>query len=433
VSGHHFGTAVLVQPNNDAVELSNLRPLFQCAEAQKVSSLLEICNRVSRGTLLRRCIAALTIALCAGGWAASQVRDTPTLEDVRRAQLDRVGKIDTVKMSWNGETLRMNSSDPDAPETPITTIASAKLAIAGSSTWIRQDKEIWNASRKEVQSDYVDIATFHDGIGKSLRPNRGDGNVLTRNEVTTYIVSKVLTMSYRADAKFLTAPNMAVLRIEATNDGERVVLGNTNFYDDVASGQSIPNRNRREYYLYPARDFILTKYVARYRDGRIRGEATVNYSKDEAGGFVPEEIIYVGYSGDKSVRIRHHFFVEEFVLNDVIDPALFELEFPPGTRVSDEILGTEYIVGKNIDIDDAMAWVDQTLADITDTGTPSKSAALQVAPPQPESATPLIPAPGEDAQDKLPRRYILAAALLGALLLAAAATTYARRAKSKRR
>ena len=62
---------------------------------------------------------------------------------------------------------------------------------------------------------------------------------------------------------------------------------------------------------------------------------TINYRKDKTNGWIPAE-----WSCDYIGAQRFEFRVTSYEINNSIDPAIFSQEFPAGTPISDQMIGS---------------------------------------------------------------------------------------------
>lgn len=96
----------------------------------------------------------------------------------------------------------------------------------------------------------------------------------------------------------------------------------------------------------PARGFVVVRYLAT-RKGIVKTKLDVRYGPDKQAGWVPKEwqIIF----NDPRGELRKSFAaaLNNHALNGPIPSTEFQLEFPPGTRVSDAKNDADYIVRRD--------------------------------------------------------------------------------------
>jgi hypothetical protein len=112
----------------------------------------------------------------------------------------------------------------------------------------------------------------------------------------------------------------------------------------------------RSLWIDPARHLILRYGTS--RQGRVLDQTDIDYRDDGKGGWVPSawEIARTDLFHADRLRMAYKATVTDYAVNQPVDPADFQLEFPPGTWVTDETIqsegraSTDYLVrpgGKN--------------------------------------------------------------------------------------
>ncbi len=100
------------------------------------------------------------------------------------------------------------------------------------------------------------------------------------------------------------------------------------------------------YWLAPSQDFAPLRYAV-YQQGRILRQCDMKYRQDAEHGWVPAEWRSVELNRKTgAVDIQAHVVLKRVVINQPVDPGLFVLSFPPGTKVTDERAQELYVVGE---------------------------------------------------------------------------------------
>ena len=276
-------------------------------------------------------------------------------DEIRRAHLERVQKIQTLRLTWKGTRILMNGDGVDGyPEEPTVLRNDGEITISGSSNRMVRQMDLWHINRKEVSHhDVEEYSVFDEGVGKILdHSNRGV--VSTDNTIEEFRVRRAIISSYIEDPRYLR-DEMAILRQQQTSEGEMVVIGDPR-ESFITPGQRYHLGNGKygvlidgptEYFLDPNRDYLLTKIRTVNEEGDVLNEVNVKYEADPAVGFMPVESTYVARRSDsKTVKETQNIEIQSFEVNIPVDPETFELEFPVGTSVLDRLAGVEYTVGE---------------------------------------------------------------------------------------
>ena len=89
--------------------------------------------------------------------------------------------------------------------------------------------------------------------------------------------------------------------------------------------------------------FPLTRIEHQYR-GKTTLLTDIKNVADEKAGCVPDTWVVTLFNGDGSLRFRTEAKMDSYEINPKIAPALFDIEYPAGTRVNDQIRGEVYSI-----------------------------------------------------------------------------------------
>jgi hypothetical protein len=128
---------------------------------------------------------------------------------------------------------------------------------------------------------------------------------------------------------------------------EMVIVGNTDYITEaVLAGRA--SRSRVEYFLDPARDYLVVGYAVSNFEGVKTEDVLFEYAEDARIGHSPTRITRTRFNAKTGDLESHSSIeIEEVAVNEPIDPREFEIEFAPGTKVNDKIRGIAYVVGED--------------------------------------------------------------------------------------
>lgn len=300
-----------------------------------------------------------------------------TLEEIRAAHAERVGRIETLKIM-----VHMTGVLSILPEEAAAYRGAPGPEFSGEFVIHKSDFITLTRDSQRVDSvadqinfnvsggidrDTPETSVFHEGIYKNHMPSFSQGSVTQRNSTLarSSLGTKLHEIMFDARPPHLYRPSLAVLRTETFAQGELTVVGTTDYN---ASGRR--GKTRIEYYLDPNREYLLIGQLMMYPDGTPGTERWFEYAMDEKGFIIPTRATSNRMRGKTGeIESSMTFEITGVAINDPIDDSVFELEFPRGTRVYDGVdhpegaKYREYTVGEDEPEeaeDPAAAWVAQT-------------------------------------------------------------------------
>lgn len=130
---------------------------------------------------------------------------------------------------------------------------------------------------------------------------------------------------------FLFAANRDVLRVDSVDSMETVVVGVTDYDSGPVRGMT-----REEYFLDPAREFVLVRRLSMYPDGQVGFDRRIEYARDDEGRFFPTRSTNVFFRGTENPAIEEETVIAGVAFNRPVDDSIFDLEFPAGARIYDQ-------------------------------------------------------------------------------------------------
>jgi len=283
--------------------------------------------------------------------------ELPTLDEVRRIAEERrphtdscrfelSSEVTTVKGAYNLERRASHlNPDPavDIPGSEIPLPCSMKIIFHGGAIRKETLQTIWNISTNSPD-EYHEITTFKDGLCRRLYISGKSARLTTRNDAVGLSLKTFwdgLTLDY------LSTPNLAVLR-EMDWEGKSVlIVGNTDYNDMLIDGRPVLGATRMEFYLDPSRGYLPVRYLHMLPSGIVVNDIQIKYADQSGVGFFPSLVSWqsnVPVSGE----LMNYATVQlsSLTLNEPIDPSVFDLEFPPGYTLVDEIREEEDIIGE---------------------------------------------------------------------------------------
>jgi hypothetical protein len=103
------------------------------------------------------------------------------------------------------------------------------------------------------------------------------------------------------------------------------------------------------YFVDPVRDYVVMRTRNEYK-GSAQQQIDISYVPSDVCGWVPSSWKDQDYSSDGALIGESEKHILSLKLNEEQDAEQFELEFPPGTRLSDTGTGRYYQVQPNGDM-----------------------------------------------------------------------------------
>lgn len=286
------------------------------------------------------------VLFAAIGQVAEVDSNLPTLDVALSAHNDRIAKYVSVQLDWTIE--RTLPSHSEAP----TVVEKHEFRQQGTSLRIEQEGDSWWIERPAPNLiltptivRFSHVAALKNGTIKSLdRSEGGHANVIDAGEFGKYTRTDTAFLEHliRSDPFYLTQPRMAVLRMEDTPEGSRLIVGTTDYNRPNYVGAT-----RKEFYLDPDRGYILTAFRTMKPNGEIVATGKLQYSNDPDWGVIPSAASVSYWSTDAGlpeIESRVELRVTGAEFGELLPEDTFDLEFPTGTLVFNRIEGTEYAV-----------------------------------------------------------------------------------------
>jgi hypothetical protein len=187
---------------------------------------------------------------------------------------------------------------------------------------------------------------FHEGGGKSYFPELGHGSIEGVNEILMHLETGIALSAFDLDYVSLSPhKSWEVLNPNFIDvNGKRLVhIGNSNYGApvDIPGFRSV---GRYEFWLDPARDYMPVRQATLYESGGVKSLVDVEYVEHPVYGYLPSTALEKALLPSGDLWIVRNIVFEEFKFNDPVDPSVFELEFPPGTKVNDKINKVMYVM-----------------------------------------------------------------------------------------
>jgi hypothetical protein len=243
---------------------------------------------------------------------------------------------------------RLNPKKLTVPAEDLTYDASARLCLDGDKMRYSYLNKIWSVPLdKFVDLEFTSV--FDGAIPKSLLAMSGDayptGKIsrLDHHEDAHNANLKPLLLSFRpldASLGIGASSNWAVSSQRGIVGGHTCrILESTNQATDID----------RSIWVDPERDWIVLRYLETNKE-KVIIQIDVDYESDPTHGWVPSSWRITWCRPDGPVQEASVNKVTEYTINDPVDAAMFDIEFPPETCVEDQrtpsALGgmTKYIV-----------------------------------------------------------------------------------------
>jgi hypothetical protein len=311
------------------------------------------------------CAQALTIVLCAAtlGWA-EEIASSPNAWTALRA------KIEEREKSAKSFEVRFEQRWVDTERDPQ---ASEKVG-----RWIVQmkgDRQIRVEEDREHLSPidkkpYLDkrINVTNEGVYKTFYPNSGNlypGGYIHKEDDTHFYnhgTLMPLAVGFRmlewmaADCPALSTDQVSVRT--GTLNGKACVIASWTFQRKpgaviCTSGDCKPPNppvNVREVYLDPTREMVPLRVTATVIGSRIIGSTHLQWDLQhsaDAAGFVLSGWKFVSSNAEGDVVHANTVKVLQWSVNPNIDDSRFDLQFPVGSYVEDNVTNEKYIVKEN--------------------------------------------------------------------------------------
>lgn len=171
---------------------------------------------------------------------------------------------------------------------------------------------------------------------------------------------------------------------------------------------------RMAYRIDAAKGFVPVLKTIWRLDGRLRSQHESRDLTEVAPGiWIPKEIVFRSMEGESSLLTTYTF--DEVRVNVDLEEASFQLTFPPGTFVDDEIAGKKYWMGPRDAPVSGIAGGRLSVNPATTLGAPATDAELEAAAERiPTVLT--APDPDKSLRQRLLRRILYGAAAMGVIL-----------------
>ncbi len=297
------------------------------------------------------CCILLLVSQCFSGLSFAEEPLELELQLARAAHAARVKLIESVQFSWSGEYFQVTeeiSLSPEEIPRPVGSYPfSGTLTMRGSDMRLDVAHVSWHLN-EAVTLPLNTSDAYHNNIGRHLTESTQDN--VKRGKITAVdpvaregLSRKSLFLAYGANPDDLYGDHVAALRMQKTAAGKMLVVGNTDYNRPRWVGAT-----RTEYYLDPHRDFLPVRHVVMLADGQTFFDTSIDYEEHDVVGFAPVRIKSIQYKMTDLAVIEStwDFLTTSFELNLDLKEGFFEIDFPVGTRVTDDSTGETYVVGR---------------------------------------------------------------------------------------
>ena len=319
-------------------------------------------NRLMRLSLRTKVVLGAIQLTCVLGSVGQRANaQEVSIADVRKAWLARQAKVDTATFQFTQErTIAKGSYNGVLEDRPGEDIPPKDLTTQSDDHWLLlsgKEKVCYKTDIPDLTLEQLALGprravyAFNGKTNRSLSSARevpyaegivssGDGF----NDRSNLNIAAIL-FAYRALHRDGLVAKLKAYRIEIGHyvvNGTRCVLLRENTQD--------PNTGMRlSLWLDPAKDLVLVRYAEHYDDRpgkppRLWAQLTVSYTDDAEYGPVPStwSVDFMQEDGE-SLRTSVRAKVVEYTFNRPIASEEFDLPFPTGTYVVDNIQSTEWI------------------------------------------------------------------------------------------
>ncbi len=300
-----------------------------------------------------RAIACTVLIVC--GLTADEVRGTDAALDVQRIiELVRAREqqVRTVHCTWTVEHLTpkgaLNILDAgqggpaggDSPQEDTVLQDTVTVIIGGQKLFWSLDAWIFSAITRQFERSQA-IAAIVDGKSVCLKEGGKQAVVGPPGWFTTALLDFwPVLVAYRMLDPVLGKVKPEDLRVigRAEHDGHPCVV--------LEQSRSL-GRGPRFWWLAEDQDYCPVQWRTERADGTVSGHAALQFEKNEQGLWCLTSWdlqCLLGPGG--SLVGSQAATVTELRLNEPVAPSVFEITFPPGTRVHDRFSEVDYVVGE---------------------------------------------------------------------------------------
>jgi hypothetical protein len=295
---------------------------------------------------------AIVVLWALGNHASAQSTQDPLMAEILQRFERRRSLITTLQFDIDSMTIQLPMGEGAPPgrgfDQESQTSARYHLTIAGDS--FRRDyppPPDWVSDGSPVrigQTAYI-TDVFHEGVDKSYFPELGQGSIVGINEVLMHLETGIALTAFDLDYISLGPHKWEVLNANFIDaDGKRSVhIGNSN-YGPTDEIPGFKGQGRFELWLDPGRDYMPVRQVTLYNSGGVKSLVDLEYVEHPVYGYLPSSALEKALRPDGDLWIVRSIVFKEFQFNAPVDPSVFEFEFPPGTKVLDEINGVRYVM-----------------------------------------------------------------------------------------
>lgn len=330
---------------------------------------------------------------------------TISLDNIAESVSRRLQKVQTIhaiystkrvvrrgSLSARYEELRQPKPWEVCPPEDTVMLGRHELTTDGNS-W-RLDSKSMTWSYVANGTEEIDVSkVFHDGVGKQLFRSERLGSIEQRNELARALDVQSLFASFLTfESLFpdVASADLAILRQEPEEGGRNlVVVGNMDYNNPTRGGAT-----RYEDSFDPSRGLIPTRLRCLLPSGKPYYEVQIEYLPHPLVEYAPASAtnnLMNSETGEieESCTLR----VEKIEFGEPVAPAVFDLQFPAGTHVGDEISNLDYVVGE---VPDGEKWV-KAIA-VQELMPQSPAAMRTPVPLREQSADAPLDSPGTDSE-----------------------------------
>jgi hypothetical protein len=304
-----------------------------------------------------------TIAGTLYGWTAVGRCGPPvTADDVLKVWEAREAKVKTARFAWDKREVVPKDSGRDLagdrikddtrpnPPNDLPLDGKCRLTIAAGRFRYEYDGREWIPEQYEVRPK-VSVSTFDDRTYKRVRlagdvagyPSAGINPTAERSEFNDLSIHPLWRAVRGAQA---VAKKFPLLLYEPT--GRRVVVNGRPCLEFARESHRTDTKHRL--YLDPERDFQVVREITTAKEV-VTLKLDVVYAANPELGWLPSAWEYVarGRSGQPLVSVACKLTSAE--INPTVRDSEFDVQLPPGTRVSDVTSGKEvqYVIREDGD------------------------------------------------------------------------------------
>ena len=289
--------------------------------------------------------------LLAGAWWCGAEMSSPALPDVleavQHAFEDRAARLETLEIAWEGTIQPAprpgpggEHAEPGPPE-PLPHQGVLLFTGDGRSAYEEVRRE-WDYTAGTAGGSVrvTEVSSGHTATQYTESPPQG--LIQTLATWAHQPEMNLLTRNYRPERTFSRFAFIDILRTEAYDGEEHIVLGvppNSGFGPRA-------RRVRREFYVAPHLDHALTRVRTHYTMTGVMLDTRVDFEAHEEIGLIPKRLSFSRTSANgEDVVEQRSYAITDVKVNEGAADSRFAFAFPSGTAVYDAIYSERYVTG----------------------------------------------------------------------------------------